>query len=148
RARLERELRNSEASRSCAEESERRRIGRDLHDEAAQSLLLLRLQLEMMQREAPPWLQPRLEQARIMAERTVGELRHAIAALSPARLERLGLERAIQQLAGRLRNTHTAEVRVRIAAKPVEIPPPAQEVIYRVAQESLNNIQKHSRATR
>jgi signal transduction histidine kinase len=148
RARTERELRRLEAVARHAEEEERRRIGRELHDEAAQSLLLLRLQLEMMQRDAPPDLHPRLSQSRIIAERTVDELRRTIAALSPAQLERLGLDRALRQLAVRHSKVHPAAVRVRIPRACGEIDRPAQEVIYRVAQESLHNIQKHSQATR
>ena len=148
RAHEGRELRRLEAAARRAEEEERRRIGRELHDEAAQSLLLLRLQLEMMQRDAPPELHPRLVQTRVIAERTIDELRRTISALSPAQLERLGLERALRQLASRLRKLHPVEVRVRIPQSCGEIERPAQEVIYRVAQESLHNILKHSQATR
>lgn len=97
RARTGRELRRLEAAARQAEEVERRRIGRELHDEGAQSLLL-RLQLEMMQRDAPEPLNERLGQTRIIAERTIEELRRTIAALSPSYLERLGLERALRSL--------------------------------------------------
>ena len=76
------------------------------------------------------------------------ELRRTIAALSPAQLDRLGLDRALRQLAARLRKGHPAEVNVRIPRTCGEIPQSAQQVIYRVAQESLNNILKHSQATR
>ena len=148
RARMQRELRRLDAEARHAEEQERRRIGRELHDEAAQSLLLLRLQLEMMQRDAPELLHPRLVQSLAIAERTIEELRRTIAALSPAQLERLGLERALHQLAERLRKLHAAEIRVTIPEVCGEIAQPAQDVIYRVAQESLNNIRKHSQATR
>ena len=148
RVRVEREIRRLEAAGRRGEEEERRRIGRELHDEAAQSLLLLRLQLEMMERDAPPALHPRLAQTRAIAERTIEELRRTISALSPAQLERLGLERALRQLASRLQKVHPADVRVRIPQSCGEIAGPAQEVIYRVAQESLNNILKHSQASR
>jgi signal transduction histidine kinase len=148
RARIESELRCLQAAARTAEEEERRRIGRELHDDAAQSLLLVRLQLEMMHRDAPEELRPRLAQARTMAERTVEELRRAIAALSPAQLERLGLESALRQLAERLGRIHPARIFVRIPNSCGEVPRPVQEVIYRVAQESLNNIRKHSQATR
>jgi signal transduction histidine kinase len=148
RARTEKELRRLEAAARHAEEEERRRIGRELHDEAAQSLLLLRLQLETMERDAPTALHPRLAQTRVIAERTIEELRRTISALSPAQLDRLGLERALRQLAARLRKAHPAEVRVRIPPVCAEIARPIQQVIYRVAQESLNNILKHSQATR
>lgn len=148
RARMEHEMRRLEVAARNAEEEERRRIGRELHDEAAQSLLLLRLQLEMMQRDAPEAMHPKLAQTRVIAERTIEELRRTIAALSPAQLERLGLQRALYQLTLRLRRDHSGQVKVQIAEDCGEIERSAQEVIYRVAQESLNNICKHSQATR
>src|SRR4029077_15379671 len=53
RVRMQGEVRRLEAEARRAEEEERRRIGRDLHDETGQSLVLLRLQLEMLERDAP-----------------------------------------------------------------------------------------------
>jgi len=147
RARMEREIRRLEAEARRAEEEERRRIGRELHDEAGQSMLLLRLQLEMIERDAPAPLRPRLAETRAIAERAVAELRRLVAALSPAVLERLGLKSALRQLAARFRKTHPAGLRLRISPSCEHLPMPTQEVIYRVAQECLQNIAKHSRAT-
>ena len=146
KARMRVEIRRLEAEASRAEEDERRRIGRELHDEAGQSLLLLRLQLEMIERDCAE-LRPRLAEARGIAERTVEELRRIVAALSPAVLERLGLDAAIRQLVARFRKMHHARVRVRISGSLGELSGPIQQVIYRVAQESLQNIAKHSQAT-
>jgi signal transduction histidine kinase len=146
RARMQREIRRLEAEARRAEEEERRRIGRELHDEAGQSLLLLRLQLEMMERDAPEALRPRLAETRAIAERAVAELRRLVAALSPAVLERLGLKSALRQLAARFRKTHPAGLRLRISTFE-GLSRQTQEVIYRVAQECLQNIAKHSRAT-
>jgi len=147
KVRLEAEIRRLEAESRRAEEEERRRIGRELHDDAAQSLALLRLQLEMMERDAGAEMRPRLAEARGITERTVEELRRIVAALSPAVLERLGLEAAIRQLAARFRKMHPAAIRVRMSGTWEGLPRPSQEVIYRVAQESLRNIAKHSQAT-
>ncbi|HEY2018328.1 MAG TPA: sensor histidine kinase [Bryobacteraceae bacterium] len=147
RARLEKDNRRLEAQARHAEEEERRRIGRELHDEAGQSLLLLRLQLEMMEREVPEVLRPRLAEARSVAERTVEDLRRVVAALSPAVLERLGLAPALRHLAERFRKTHPAELQVRISVPSQPLPMPIQQVIYRVAQECLQNVAKHSQAT-
>ena len=148
KARMEGEIRRLEAESRRTEEEERRRIGRELHDEAGQSLLLLRLQLEMMERGAGDEMRPRLAEARGVAERTVEELRRIVAALSPAVLERLGLEAALRQLAMRFRKMHPADIRVRVSGSWKGLPRQSQEVIYRVAQESLQNIAKHSQATR
>jgi signal transduction histidine kinase len=146
RARLEVENRRLEIEARCAEEEERRRIGRDLHDEAGQSLLWLRLHLELMERDATEALRPRLGEARAVVERTVAELRRIIAALSPAVLERLGLGPAIRRLVERFRQIHSADVRLRVSVRSRQLPMQIQEVIYRVAQECLQNISKHSQA--
>jgi signal transduction histidine kinase len=147
RIRLAAEVRRLEAEAQRAEEDERRRIGRELHDEAGQSLLLLRLELEMMEREASPPLRGRLAEARAVTERTVAELRRIVAALSPSVLERLGLEASLRQLGARFRKMCPARLRMRIALPPALIPPEVQQVIYRIAQESLHNIARHSQAT-
>src|ERR1035437_3931035 len=147
RVRMQGEVRRFEAEAHRAEEGERRRIGRDLHDGAGQSLVFLRLQLEMMEKDAPPGLRPRLVQARLITERTVDELRRTVAALSPAVVERLGLEAAIRQLAARFRKQLSADVRLRISPGVAGLSLEAQEVIYRVAQEALQNVFKHSQAS-
>ena len=147
RARLEEQVRRLEALARHAEEQERRRIGRELHDEAGQALMVLRLQLEMMERDAPASLRPRLAEARELAARTAVELRRIIAALSPAVLERLGLEAAVRQLTARFGKIHSARVRLRIHLPKDPISRPVEEVVYRVVQECLHNIARHSRAT-
>lgn len=148
KARMEEEIGRLAAESRRAEEEERRRIGRELHDETGQSLLALRLQLEMMERGAGAEMRPRLAEARSITERAVDELRRIVAALSPAVLERLGLRAAIQQLAARFRKMHAAGISVRISGNCEGVPRESQEAIYRVAQEALQNIAKHSRATR
>ena len=78
------------------EEMERRRISRELHDEAGQSLLCIRLQMELIEQALPEsegeW-RTKLREARDLTERTILEMRRLIAALSPAVLEQLGLGR-------------------------------------------------------
>jgi signal transduction histidine kinase len=141
----EEEVRRLQSLAHHAEEQERRRIGRELHDEAGQSLLLLRLQLEMLERRAPARMRSDLTEARTTVERVVAELRRIVAALSPSVLERMGLARAIRQLAARFEKTCGISTTVRVrgtATLPVEI----QEVVYRIAQESLQNTAKHAQA--
>ncbi len=147
RARLEAEVRRLETEAQRAEEEERRRIGRELHDEAGQALMLLRLQLEMIGRDAPEALRSRLAEACELAGRTAVELRRIVAALSPAVLERLGLEAALRHLAARFGKLHPARLRVRVRLPDEQLSRPAEEVIYRVTQECLHNIARHSRAT-
>jgi signal transduction histidine kinase len=148
RSRMEREIQRLSAEARRTEEAERRRIGRELHDEAGQSMLALRLKLELMEQNAPAPLRSKLGEARAIVERTVDELRRIVAALSPAVLERLGLESAVRQLASRFGKLHLASVRTQVSVPSAGLPMETQEVIYRVAQECLQNIAKHSQATR
>src|SRR5258708_3019488 len=94
------------------EEIERRRISRELHDEAGQSLLCIRLQMELLENSLPPerveWI-AKLRETRDLTERTILEMRRLIAALSPAVLEQLGLGAALRQLVHRLRKLHPGQ---------------------------------------
>jgi signal transduction histidine kinase len=148
RARLEGEVRQLHVEALRAEQDERRRIGRELHDEAGQSLLFLRLELELLEREAPEASAARLRAARQVAERTIVELRRVVAALSPAVLERLGLKVALRRLAERFLKLHACELRMRISGPCERFSRQQEEAVYRVAQESLQNCAKHSQATR
>jgi signal transduction histidine kinase len=147
RVRVAQDLRRLEAEARQAEEEERRRIGRELHDEAGQSLLLLRLQLELIEREAPAPLAARLGGARETAGHVIEELRRIVAALGPSVVERLGLRASLRQLVSRFRKMHSAQARCQIGDLPDQFPRRVEEVIYRVAQESLQNVAKHSQAT-
>lgn len=130
------------------EEAERRRISRELHDEAGQSLLCVRLNLEMIEQglnDAEP-ARGRLAEVREMTERTILEIRRLIAALSPAVLEQLGLGAALRQLVNRFRQMHPAKVRLQIS-KLHHLPKKIEIIVYRLVQECCNNIAKHSMAS-
>jgi signal transduction histidine kinase len=147
RIRLDAEVRRLEAEARKAEEDERRRIGRELHDEACQSMALLRLQLELLERSGPPDIAAQLRESRAIVERTVEELRRIVAALSPSALERLGLRAALHHLGARFRKTSKIAVAMRFTGLCDSPDPDRQEVVYRVAQECLNNVAKHARAS-
>jgi signal transduction histidine kinase len=131
------------------EEMERRRISRELHDEAGQSLLCIRLQMELLELALPPerleWI-TKLRDARDLTERTILEMRRLIAALSPAVLEQLGLGAALRQLVNRFRRLHPIRVRLSLA-RLGRLPHGTEIIVYRLVQECFNNIAKHSGAT-
>lgn len=131
------------------EEIERRRISRELHDEAGQSLLYIRLQLEMIERELPdaaePWRE-RLAQVRQVTEHTIVETRRLIAALSPAVLEQLGLAPALRQLVSRFRQYYPCRVKLHLADLD-RLPKRTETIVYRLVQECCNNVTKHSQAS-
>jgi signal transduction histidine kinase len=130
------------------EEMERRRISRELHDEAGQSLLCIRLQMELLELSLPPecveWI-TKLREARDLTERTILEIRRLIAALSPAVLEQLGLGAALRQLINRFRRLHPIRVKLHLG-KLGRLPQSTEIILYRLVQECFNNIAKHSGA--
>ena len=130
------------------EEVERRRISRELHDEAGQSMLWIRLQMEMIENDLPSeqaGMKDRLKVVRENTERTILEIRRLIAALSPAVLEQLGLGAALRQLVNRFRQYNTAKVKLQINKLAI-LPKETEVMVYRLVQECFNNIAKHSSA--
>lgn len=130
------------------EEAERRRISRELHDEAGQSMLCIRLQIEMIETAMPEsmaGLRDQLREVRNTTEHTILEIRRLIAALSPAVLEQLGLGAALRQLVNRFHQVSPA--RVRLVLHGLEpLPKKTEQIVYRLVQECFNNIAKHSNA--
>jgi signal transduction histidine kinase len=136
------------------EEVERRRISRELHDEAGQSLLCIRLQIELLEQALPESagaLKAKLGEVRDLTERTILEMRRLIAALSPAVLEQLGLGAALRQLVNRFRRIHPSRVRLQLSPQLSKMGVPNQHlemIAYRLVQECFHNIGKHSAASR
>jgi signal transduction histidine kinase len=131
------------------EEIERQRISRELHDEAGQSLLCIRLQLEVLGQSAAALesgLDGKLAEIREMTERTIVEIRRLIRALSPSVLEQFGLGAAIRQLVHNFHQVHPARVRLQ-ALRLGPLPKQTEMIVYRLIQECFNNIAKHSAAT-
>jgi len=131
------------------EEMERRRISRELHDEAGQSLLCIRLQIELLEQALPSehveWIR-KLRDARDLTEHTILEMRRLIAALSPAVLEQLGLGAALRQLVNRFRRLNPIRVKL-LLGRMGRLPQHTEIIIYRLVQECFNNVAKHSSAS-
>ena len=147
-AERERQIRRLAEHMLHIEEVERRRISRELHDETGQSLLYIRLQLELLEKELPEqagW-RARLAEIRAATENTILETRRLIAALSPAVLEQLGLAAALRQLAVRLRQRHPCQVRLEVGELG-RLPKTVETVAYRLVQECTNNVARHSQAS-
>jgi signal transduction histidine kinase len=148
-ARREEQVRRLAEHMLHVEEMERRRISRELHDEAGQSLLCIRLQMELVEQALPEsegeW-RAKLREARDLTERTILEMRRLIAALSPAVLEQLGLGAALRQLVNRFQRLHQCRVRLQLS-KMGALPQQIEIIAYRLVQECFNNIGKHSQAT-
>ncbi|HYP05452.1 MAG TPA: sensor histidine kinase [Bryobacteraceae bacterium] len=147
-AEREKNLRKLAIRMLMVEENERRRISRELHDDAGQSLVVIRLQMEMIELLLPENSEERerLATARDITEKTILDTRRLISDLSPAVLDQLGLGAALRQLVNRFRKRYACEVVVAVGQLP-QLDSNFELVIYRLAQECLNNIAQHSSAT-
>jgi two-component system sensor histidine kinase UhpB len=146
--RLERERRRSGEMVLSAQEEERKRIARDLHDEVNQALTALLLRIEAVVQDAPPELRDELMETKRIANQAMRELLDLARQLRPTALDDHGLVAALR--------THVREqdrrgpASAHFWADPTigDLAPDVQVVIYRVAQEALVNAARHSGATR
>jgi two-component system sensor histidine kinase UhpB len=143
--RLEAERRRAGSAALHAQEEERARVARDLHDEVNQSLTGLLLRLEAARSAAPPSLEPELAETKTLANQAMRELLDLARRLRPTALDDLGLAAAIAGLVERL-GEGEIEGTVEIEGDFSDLGDDAQLVVYRVAQESLSNAARHAGA--
>jgi two-component system sensor histidine kinase UhpB len=146
--RLEEERRQSANAVLQAQEQERRRVAQDLHDEVNQALTAILLRLEASVQEAPPKLRRELGETKQLANQAMEELLALARQLRPAALDDHGLVPALHTQVRDFaeRTGIDAEFHRRGDIPPMS--PDEQLVIYRVAQESLSNVARHSDARR
>jgi two-component system, NarL family, sensor histidine kinase UhpB len=145
--RLEEERRRAGSAALQAQEQERARVARDLHDEVNQSLTGLLLRLEAAREAAPPELERELAETKTLANRAMGELLSLARQLRPTALDDLGLAAAI---GGQVEQLSRGEVETELNSEGdfADLGDDAQLVVYRVAQEALSNAARHSGAGR
>jgi two-component system sensor histidine kinase UhpB len=145
--RLEAERRRAGSAALQAQEQERARVARDLHDEVNQSLTGLLLRLEAVREAAPPELEAQLADTKALANQAMRELLSLARQLRPTALDDLGLAAAI---AGQVEQLAHSEIEATIATDGdfSDLGDDAQLVVYRVAQEALSNAARHSGAGR
>ncbi len=147
RKRAEHGLRELSAELMRLQDEERRRIGRDLHDSTGQTLAALELGLAQVMHD-PDSLSPErrkvLEHCVRLAEQCSTEIRTASYLLHPPLLDELGLLSAIRWLADGFRQRASIEVRLDLPEKMARLPPEEELSLFRIAQEALTNILRHS----
>jgi PAS domain S-box-containing protein len=147
RKRAEEELRRVTGDLLRLQDEERRRIGRDLHDSTGQSLAALEIDLAQLGHEAAklsPEGREQLEQCVRLARQCSAEIRTASYMLHPPLLDELGLSSALRWLADGLRARSGLEVRLELPERLHGVAPEEELALFRVAQESLTNVQRHS----
>jgi two-component system, NarL family, sensor histidine kinase UhpB len=146
-SRLEAERRRAGSAALRAQEEERARVARDLHDEVNQSLTGVLLRLEAAREAAPPQLEAELSETQALANQAMRELLSLARQLRPTALDDLGLAAAT---AGQVEQLARGEIEAEFSAEGdfSDLGDDAQLVVYRVAQEALSNAARHSGAER
>jgi two-component system sensor histidine kinase UhpB len=144
--RLEQERRGSGRRALMAQENERRRIARELHDEVGQTLTGVVLQLQGLHGVRPADLDAQLDAVQEIAREGVEQVREIARGLRPQALDEFGLRSALVTLASGFAERSHLDVRHRVARGLPALAPEQDLAIYRVAQESLTNVARHADA--
>ena len=142
--RLERERMESVRMALAAQEAERLRVAQELHDEVGQSLTAVLLQLGRLHRTLPQDGRTLVAQARDTTRESLEEVRRIARSLRPEALDDLGLGSALRVLAERIQEQGPVRVETRIEPQMPPLDDDEELVVYRVAQEALTNVVRHS----
>ena len=131
-----------------AREEERRRIGRELHDGALQSLVLVGRKLDAIGDTGPPAPTMRaVEEARDVVDGTAADLRRLSRALRPSILDDLGLIPALRSEVAAVGRRSGLAARFGALGSPVGLSPDLELLFLRITQEALHNVEKHADAS-
>jgi two-component system sensor histidine kinase UhpB len=147
-ARLESERRESGRLALQAQEEERLRIARGLHDEVGQTMTAVLLQLKRAADDAPAELRGELLEAQEAVRTSLDDVRRIARQLRPEMLEHLGLVSALTALATSFSERTGLAVERRFESELPRLDPDAELALYRIAQESLTNVARHADAER
>jgi PAS domain S-box-containing protein len=147
----ENELRILSSQLLSAEEKERKRIARELHDGIGQALSAIKFGVENSLRALKN--QSRVSDLQSLkaiiplAQETIEDVRRIVEDLRPSILDDLGVLATIGWICRKFQTIYTAiRIKKKISIQEDEIPSPLKTIIYRVLQEALNNVAKHSKA--
>jgi signal transduction histidine kinase len=132
-----------------AQESERQRIARELHDETGQTLTALGMGLRGLTDTIPNNPQRAAQQAKQLEQLAVTgveELQRLVGGLHPPQLDDLGLLAALRWYAGEIQNRYGLTVKVTSQGEPCELSPEVRIVLFRISQEAITNVIRHANA--
>jgi signal transduction histidine kinase len=134
---------------TAAQEEERARLARELHDDTIQAVIALKQRVQLAQqgvRDAST--QRTLAELETLSEQTIENLRRMTRALRPIYLEDLGLAAALDVLARETAQNSGIAMEFQKIGREQRLPPEVELALYRIAQEALNNVVRHSQARR
>ncbi len=155
--RLNEELRRKEALRGqlldkviTAQEEERKRVARELHDQLAQALSGMTMGMQAAERALPPemeGLRERLQHSKELATRALEQTHELILGLRPVALDDLGLSAAVRSYAEEHLTARGIDVQVQVLGTARRLAPELEITLFRILQEAINNIANHAVAT-
>lgn len=131
-----------------AQEDERRRISRELHDETGQALTSLMVRLQTLNQQCPvPALKPQMDELRDGLAETLDNIHNLSRELRPSALDDLGLQAALQRYVQDYNQRHSVQVDFLVVGLDGErLPTAVETAVYRIVQESLTNITRHAQS--
>ncbi|HXZ49424.1 MAG TPA: PAS domain S-box protein [Usitatibacter sp.] len=145
------EIRSLALTASAAREQEKSRIARELHDELGQALTALKIDVGWLRGHlgaVPDVVTSKLGSMQVLLDGTVAATRRISSDLRPLMLDDLGLAAACEWLADSFRQRTGTPCELVLGAGDLDLPDPYSTAVFRVLQESLTNVAKHSGATR
>jgi signal transduction histidine kinase len=141
------ELARLQDRRVTQDESTRRRLARELHDESAQTFSAVRLELGLLRESADPDARARLDRALFLLDDGIRGVRRVINDLRPALLDDLGLAAAVRALGEEVEARGGPKVQLDVHNGLPTMPAEAELALFRAAQESLANVVRHAKAS-
>ena len=145
RARAEKSVRRLSAHILGAQDAERRRLARELHDGVGQLFAGIKMEMDMLKKEGPAQAAPEIvDSCRRMAEQGLSETRTLSYLLHPPMLDELGFQHAVKWYVEGFSNRSNIAVRLKFSQPFQRLPKQVELVLFRVIQEALANIHRHS----
>jgi two-component system sensor histidine kinase UhpB len=129
-----------------AQEEERQRVARELHDEAAQTLTSLLVYLKLLEKSQDPEEAQRIQNLRKLTAHALEEIRQVALELRPKILDDWGLEAAVGWRVDELNKANSTRATLQVVGMRDRLPRDLELTFYRVAQEAINNIARHAHA--
>jgi two-component system, NarL family, sensor histidine kinase UhpB len=146
--RIDEERRRSGKLVLRAQEQERRRIARDLHDEVNQALTAVLLRLEALAQDSAPEQREQVTELKALTGQAMDELLRLARQLRPTALDDHGLAPAVEAQVRNFSERTGVDARIEVHGDPGCLDDETQTVVYRVAQEALSNAAQHARPRR
>jgi signal transduction histidine kinase len=133
-----------------AQEDERERIAREMHDETIQTLIVISRRLEalgVLSEQLPKAAEEQLASLQELIASATRGMRRFIRDLRPSTLDHLGFVAAVKGLASELADENAIDVGVKVTGETQRLTPEEELVLFRITQEALSNVRRHSGAT-